>query len=112
MKRPGRHTLARVRAQRARHRERHLAFRIVFAVAGFSVVGGGVLLLVLPGPGLLLIVVGLAMLALEFAWAERLLESALVRFERAAEKVRQVRRPSDETPPRPHPPEKPREEAL
>ena len=35
---------------------------------------GGTVLLVLPGPGWLTILLGLALLAAEFAWARRLLE--------------------------------------
>jgi uncharacterized protein (TIGR02611 family) len=68
-------------------RERHLArsrlYRLVFAIVGFTVLLLGVAMLVLPGPGLLVIVVGLTILALEFAWAERMLERAIDRMERA-----------------------------
>jgi putative transmembrane protein PGPGW len=35
----------------------------------------GVVMLVTPGPGLLLIVAGLGVLAFEFAWAQRLLRT-------------------------------------
>ena len=35
--------------------------------------GAGLAMLVLPGPGLVVTALGLAMLALEFAWAERAL---------------------------------------
>jgi tellurite resistance protein TerC len=48
------------------------ARRIALAVAGFSVLAVGVALLVLPGPGLLVIAIGFAILAREFAWAARL----------------------------------------
>ncbi len=46
---------------------------------GVAVVGGllvvvGVVLLVLPGPGIPLIIVGLAVLGAEFAWARRTLD--------------------------------------
>jgi uncharacterized protein (TIGR02611 family) len=47
----------------------------VFAV-GVLLLVGGVVLLVLPGPGLLVIIAGLAVLATEFAWAEHLLDRA------------------------------------
>ena len=43
---------------------------------GVVLVAAGLALLVLPGPGLLLIVAGLAILATEFAWAEHLLDKA------------------------------------
>ena len=45
------------------------ARRIAIAVLGSTLVLIGVALLVLPGPGLLVIPIGLAVLALEFAWA-------------------------------------------
>ncbi len=50
------------------------ARRIAIAVIGATVVLLGVAMLVLPGPGLLTIVGGLAILALEFAFARRWLE--------------------------------------
>jgi tellurite resistance protein TerC len=45
------------------------ARRIVVAVVGGTVVLVGVALLVLPGPAMLVIPIGLAVLGLEFAWA-------------------------------------------
>jgi uncharacterized protein (TIGR02611 family) len=48
--------------------------RIVVFVVGVALVAGGVAMLVLPGPGLLVIVAGLAVLATEFTWAERMLD--------------------------------------
>ena len=65
--------------------------RVAFAVAGFAVVLGGIALLVLPGPGLLVIAIGLAMLALEFAWAERALDVAVDRLDRGVKRVRRRR---------------------
>lgn len=46
-----------------------LALRMVRAVAGFLLVGLGITLLPLPGPGWLVIILGLSLLP--FAWAER-----------------------------------------
>jgi tellurite resistance protein TerC len=43
-------------------------------VIGATVLIGGVAMLVLPGPGLLVIVLALAILATEFAWARHLLK--------------------------------------
>ncbi len=74
----------RLLAGRARHRERHKVLRVAWAVLGFLVIIAGALIAPLPGPGPLIIIpLGLAMLALEFVWAERLLERALVYGERA-----------------------------
>jgi tellurite resistance protein TerC len=81
---PSRHRLiAGLQERRARHRERHVIVRTAVVVAGFTVLGAGALMLVLPGPALAVIPIGLAMLALEFAWAERLLERALEHAQRA-----------------------------
>lgn len=47
--------------------------RYAVTIAGFGVLTLGAALMVLPGPGLLLIVVGLAILATEYVWARRLM---------------------------------------
>lgn len=47
--------------------------RPLTAVVGIALLSTGVLLLVLPGPGLLVIALGAALLALEFRWVRRLL---------------------------------------
>lgn len=49
------------------------AKRLIVAVIGFTVLLLGVALIVLPGPALVMIPIGLAILATEFAWARRLL---------------------------------------
>jgi uncharacterized protein (TIGR02611 family) len=79
--------IERVREQRERHRERNRFYRIGFAVLGFLVLAGGLVMTVTPGPGIPVIVIGLAMLALEFAWAERWLEKLLIRAEHALDQV-------------------------
>lgn len=50
--------------------------RIVVAVVGSTVLILGIVLIVLPGPAFLVIPAGLAILAIEFAWARRWLRSA------------------------------------
>jgi uncharacterized protein (TIGR02611 family) len=50
--------------------------RIAIAVAGFTVLLVGVAMIVLPGPAFIVIPAGLAILAVEFAWAKRLLAEA------------------------------------
>ena len=57
--------------RRALHVTYRTARRIVVAVVGATVVGIGLAMLVLPGPGLVVIPTGLAILGLEFAWARR-----------------------------------------
>lgn len=46
--------------------------RILVAVSGGSLVILGTVMLVLPGPGLLVIPAGLAVLGIEYPWARRL----------------------------------------
>lgn len=84
----GRPTLIeRVRARRDRHKERNRIYRAAFAVTGFVVLAAGVIMLVTPGPGIPVIILGLGMLALEFAWAERWLERLVTRAEQAVDHV-------------------------
>jgi uncharacterized protein (TIGR02611 family) len=46
-----------------------IARRIAVAVVGSTVLAVGVALIVLPGPAIIVIPIGLAILSLEFAWA-------------------------------------------
>ena len=52
------------------------ARKLVVAVVGGSVVLAGIAMLVLPGPAILVIPLGLAILATEFLWARRWLKRA------------------------------------
>ena len=55
------------------HRTIHVTYkvarRIVVAVVGATVVALGMVMIVTPGPALVVIPVGLAILSIEFAWA-------------------------------------------
>lgn len=64
------------------------AKRMAVFVAGVTVVAAGAAMLVLPGPGLLVIIAGLAILATEFVWAERALDAAKSRAKAATDKMR------------------------
>ena len=61
------------------------SFRLSVAALGFAVLVVGVVMLVTPGPGLLVIIAGLAILAHEFAWAARALDKAKRRAAKAKE---------------------------
>ena len=50
--------------------------RIAVTVVGLAVLIAGIVMMVTPGPGVLVIVLGLAILASEWAWAERALDRA------------------------------------
>jgi uncharacterized protein (TIGR02611 family) len=69
------------------------SWRAAVAVAGFVVLAVGVIMLVTPGPGLVVIIAGLAILATQFAWAERALDRAKARAAAAKEAaLRRTRR--------------------
>lgn len=77
----------RLQERRETHRDHGRIYRAAFLIAGFVIVLAGLAMLVLPGPALLVIPIGLAILSLEFAWAGRLLDSALAKADRAKEKA-------------------------
>lgn len=82
----------RLETQRERHRQRHLIVRVLYIVVGFTVLLGGLAMLVTPGPAFIVIPVGLALLSMEFAWAERLLDRALEHGEIAKRKAARASR--------------------
>jgi uncharacterized protein (TIGR02611 family) len=81
-----------VKERRERHRERSRVVRAAVVLAGFVVVLAGLAMIPLPGPGLLVTAAGLAVLALEFAWAERLLERTVERMSATTEAVKRATR--------------------
>ena len=50
------------------------AKRLITVVVGFTVVLVGIIMLVTPGPGIVAILLGLAMLGTEFVWARKLMK--------------------------------------
>lgn len=58
--------------------------RIAVTIAGFTVLLAGLVMMVTPGPGILGIIAGLAILATEYAWAEHMLDKAKARAGQAA----------------------------
>lgn len=60
------------------------AKRLIKTVIGFTVILGGVAMLFLPGPGIVAIITGLAILGTEFVWARRLMK----RFEHHANNIK------------------------
>lgn len=84
---PVRPLIAGLRERRARHKQRPLIVRAVYVVAATTVVLAGVAMLLLPGPAFVVIPIGLTLLALEFAGAERLLDRALDQADAAKAKA-------------------------
>jgi uncharacterized protein (TIGR02611 family) len=65
-----------------------LGRRIGIAIAGGAVVAAGVALLVLPGPGILTIALGLGILSLEFERPRVWLATLKSRFREVADRMR------------------------
>ena len=64
------------------------AKRVITAIIGMTVLLFGIALLVLPGPAFIVIPIGLAILATEFAWARHSLRIIKESAEKGAEKLK------------------------
>jgi uncharacterized protein (TIGR02611 family) len=85
--RPRPKIVQRLEAQRERYHQRSRIVRAAFMIAGFTLLLGGIAMLVLPGPAFVVIPVGLALLSLQFTWAERLLDRSLEEAAKAQQKA-------------------------
>jgi len=80
--------IAKMHERRERHQDRHKVVRAGVVILGVAITLAGLVMTgPVPGPGVVVIPVGLALLALEFTWAERLLEKAVVWADEAKEKA-------------------------
>jgi uncharacterized protein (TIGR02611 family) len=81
--------LVKLQERKERHKRRHILHRVAVVIFGFLVVLVGIFLSGpgVPGPGFLVILIGLGFLALEFDRAERLLERAIIWGDRLAERA-------------------------
>jgi uncharacterized protein (TIGR02611 family) len=72
--------LLKLRERKERHKQRNIIHRAAVVAAGVLIVLAGIIMSGpgVPGPGIATIVIGLGFLALEFDWAERLLERAII----------------------------------
>ncbi|MFM1965875.1 MAG: hypothetical protein RL134_1600 [Actinomycetota bacterium] len=75
----------RARAWARRRRSTHVLWQAGVLLVGFGLVIAGVAMLVLPGPGWAAIILGLIVLASEYAWASRLLDPVRRWAKRAAD---------------------------
>jgi len=69
------------------HRNRAMSAttKVIVTIIGLLVIAAGVVMLVAPGPGLVAIAAGLAILSTEYAWAERWLQAARRKLDEARE---------------------------
>lgn len=58
------------------------AKRLIIAIIGFTVLGIGLAMIVLPGPAFIVIPIGLGILATEFVWARNLLKKVKTKLKR------------------------------
>jgi uncharacterized protein (TIGR02611 family) len=81
--------LIKLQERKERHKQRNVVHRAAIVVLGLLVVCAGVLLSLpgVPGPGIVTIIFGVGFLALEWDWAERLLERVIIWGDRAAERA-------------------------
>lgn len=98
--RPIRQLMRRARAWIAEHPRLEVAYRVAVAAVGSVLAMVGLILVPLPGPGWLVVFLGLAVLGTEFHWAHRIalwLKKTLDRFwqwwkqRRASRYARQTR---------------------
>ena len=62
------------------------AKRVIIAVIGFTVLIIGVAMIVLPGPAIIVIPIGMGILATEFVWARSLLKAVKNKFQKLKER--------------------------
>src|SRR5215210_8904434 len=69
----------RIEKRRDAHRHHSKPYRIAWVVAALIIIAAGAAMVVLPGPALIVIPIGLAMLSLEFGWVSRVLSAGIGR---------------------------------
>jgi uncharacterized protein (TIGR02611 family) len=84
--------LVKLRERKERHKQRHLVHRAGVVVLGVLIVCAGIVMSGpgVPGPGIAVILIGLGFLALEFDWAERLLERAIIWADQAKDRAEEA----------------------
>lgn len=79
--------VTKLQERKEQHLQRSRIVRALYVMVGFTVLLAGLAMLVLPGPAFLVIPIGLAILALEFTWAETMLERAIEQGEKAKQRA-------------------------
>jgi uncharacterized protein (TIGR02611 family) len=84
--------LIKLQERKIRHKQRHIVYRVAVVIAGILIVIAGIIMSGpgVPGPGIVTIIIGLTLLALEFDRAERWLEKVIIWGDRAAERAEQT----------------------
>ena len=81
--------LIKLQERKERHKQRHIAHRVAVVALGALLIPIGIVMSGpgVPGPGFLVILLGISFLALEFDRAERLLERVILWGDRVADRV-------------------------
>ncbi len=81
--------LVKLQARKERHKQRHIAHRVAVVALGALLIPIGIVMSGpgVPGPGFLVILLGISFLALEFDRAERFLERVIIWGDRLADRV-------------------------
>ena len=84
--------IRKLRERKQRHKQRSKVVRLGWMILGIVLVLAGIVLSLplVPGPGFLLVFVGLAMLALEFDRVERLVEKLVYRVDQLEESAKKA----------------------
>lgn len=75
--RPRPRILQKLEARREAYKDKGVVYRAAWVIAGVIVVLAGIAMVVFPGPAVVVIPLGLAMLSFEFAWAQHLLDKGV-----------------------------------
>jgi tellurite resistance protein TerC len=75
--RPKPRILEKLEARRESYDRHGLVYRVAWVTAGVIIVLAGLAMLVFPGPAVVVVPLGLAMLSFEFCWAQRLLDNGI-----------------------------------
>lgn len=80
----------RLQARLHRNRVTSLMTKIFVTILGLAVIGAGLVMMVTPGPGIVGIILGLAILATEWHWAEQWMHAMKAKAEAAADRARDL----------------------
>jgi uncharacterized protein (TIGR02611 family) len=81
--------LIKLQERKERHKQRHILHRVVVVALGALLIPVGIVMSGpgVPGPGFLVVLLGISFLALEFDRAERLLERVILWGDRAKDRI-------------------------
>jgi uncharacterized protein (TIGR02611 family) len=84
--------LVKLRERKERHKQRNIFYRAGIVVLGVLIVLAGIVMSGpgVPGPGIATILIGLGFLALEFDWAERMMERVIIWGDQVKDRAEQT----------------------